>query len=169
MQSIYLRPVCGNPLWQKHLARHSGYCVPIRIRRNIQSCSYRIRELSFCKWWFNERKKEKKNLQKFWCRYRALSWETKNLKHWTDAAEMYRSKTDSRELASDKSQRFIVYDPVQHSLKVYSDVCWLKCTASNWQESDRKDMVSSGDQSVTNIDISCQRNVEKSTKIGRGM
>ena len=23
-----LRLVCGNPLWQKHLAQHSGYCVP---------------------------------------------------------------------------------------------------------------------------------------------
>ena len=36
--------------------------------------TYHTRELSFCKWWFNERKKEKKkNLGKFWCGCWALS------------------------------------------------------------------------------------------------
>ena len=35
---------------KKHLARHSGYCVLVCIRRNIQNCSYRTRESSFYKW-----------------------------------------------------------------------------------------------------------------------
>ena len=39
------RPVCRNALWQRHLAWHSGYCVPISIRRKMRSCSYRTREI----------------------------------------------------------------------------------------------------------------------------
>ena len=35
---------------KKHLARHSGYCVLVCIRRNIQNCSYCTRESSFYKW-----------------------------------------------------------------------------------------------------------------------
>ena len=111
---------------------------------------------SFFKWGFKEWKNEKKKkLRNFWCGYQALSWESENLKSWTDAAGMYRSTTDSRELLTGKGQQFIVDDSVQNSPKVYSDVGWLKCTTSNWKESDGKDMVSSSYQSVTNIDSSC--------------
>ena len=46
----------------KETLHDSAYCVSIRIRRNIWSCSYCTRELSFCKWWFNEQKKEKKKI-----------------------------------------------------------------------------------------------------------
>ena len=83
----------------------SGYCVPICIRGNIWSYSYRTRGSSFYKWWLNELKKEK-NLQKFWRGYQALY----EVKSWTDAAGMYRLTMDFRELPTGKSQRFIADD-----------------------------------------------------------